>query len=128
METSFTVSSANLATATAYPAGFEVRLVLASGSFLIADNALINGLPAPLTGTTMGTTCFDLTFRNGGASFLTATPPYAGVFKPYVSTSNPTGSFVDFIGQFANGEWWLPFSHLTAPASVDCWVLKLTVS
>lgn len=124
VETSFTASAPDMAASTG-DRNFAVGLFI---SGVLITNDLIKGLPSPLTGTTMGTTCFDLVFKDGGASFTTATPPYSGTFKPYGSQLTPTGSFIDFIGLSANGTWELPFYNLSAPVSVDCWVLKLTVS
>ncbi len=127
VETSFTATAADLAVATADKNNFSVGLFI---SGVIIDNFLIRGVKAPLTGTTMGTTCGDLLFKDGGLSFDTATPPYAGVFRPRGggSFASPTLSFSDFIGLSANGTWELPFYGVNAPMSVDCWVLQLTVS
>jgi len=126
VETSFTASTADLAATTANNGAFAVGL-FGAGQI---SNFLIRGVPAPLTGTTMGTTCFDLNFKDGGVSFITATPPYAGTFAPFGSAFTPSGTFIDLIGQSANGTWDLPFYNLGSGTSmsVDCWVLKLTVN
>lgn len=123
VETSLAVSAPDLAASTA-GGQLAIRLWLPG---LVLDGLVEN---VALTGTAMGTTCGDLLFKDGGASFITATPPYSGTFKPYGDVSVPggTGSFAGYVGKPASAKWGLLFYRQTGALTVDCWTLRLTVS
>jgi hypothetical protein len=79
-----------------------------------------------LTGTSIGTSCANTVFRDGGADFATATAPYAGTFAPLGDASTGT-NFDRFIGHFAYGAWDLGVYNLDGPVTVECMELKLRV-
>ena len=80
---------------------------------------------APLTGTNIGSSCGTLVFEDGSPPFSSAGPPYDGAFAPFGDEFSPDGSFSDYIGKPANGNYGLYAAFIDDPITFGCFRLTL---
>ncbi len=77
--------------------------------------------PGCIDGPSLGTSCANLQFSDGGITF-DENPPHVGTFRPRGDPGEGLlGSFETFDGDLVNGTWSLPFYRTDEAITVQCW-------
>jgi hypothetical protein len=101
------------------PGEFQVALnedILGSNALVLARSS------STLSGSVMGSGCTSLRFKDGGADFSSAVPPYDGTFSP----ADPFDT--TFKGRNANNVWKLRRGGTSPVVTVECWSVTLGVA